>query len=139
MSAEIRKVIDALAEAVRKKDVEAMLAHCADDIVVFDMVAPLAHEGTDAIRRIWETTLAGFVPPIEYEIHKLEIESGGDIAFARSLNRFGGTSKDGTRTVNWVRATLGLRKSAGVWKLAHQHVSVPFEMESGKALLELEP
>lgn len=118
MSSEIREVID------------AMLAHCADDIVVFDMVPPLSHEGADAVRKIWETTLGAFEPPIDYEIHHLAIEASGDVAFARSLNRFRN---------NWVRATLGLRKIGGQWKLAHQHVSVPFDMERGKALLDLEP
>ena len=39
----------------------------------------------------------------------------------------------------WVRSTLGLRKIDGVWKVVHEHASVPFNAENGKALVALKP
>lgn len=63
--AAVRAVIDATTNAVRAKDVDAMLAHCAPDLVTFDIVPPLEHEGADAIRRLWAQTLAAFVPPLD--------------------------------------------------------------------------
>jgi len=135
--AAIRAVIDGIARAVRAKDVEAMLAHCAPDVVTFDMLPPLVHEGYEGIRRIWAQALVPFETPIEYETERLAITVGGDVAFCRSVNRFAGKTKDGERTVNRLRTTLGLRKVDGRWSVAHQHVSVPFDVESGQALLEL--
>jgi ketosteroid isomerase-like protein len=41
--------------------------------------------------------------------------------------------------VSWLRSTLGFRKIDGRWRVAHQHVSVPFDMESGQAKLDLKP
>ena len=41
--------------------------------------------------------------------------------------------------MNWLRWTLGFRKIDGRWRVAHEHVSVPFDMESGKAMLDLKP
>jgi uncharacterized protein (TIGR02246 family) len=137
--AAIRTVIDAITKAVRAKDVEAMLAQCAPDIVTFDMVPPLKHQGSQAIRGLWARTLAAFDPPLEYEVHDLDISVDGDIAFARCLNRFGGTKKDGRRVLNSLRSTFGLRKIDGQWKVVHEHVSVPFDMETGKAMLDLKP
>ncbi|MEA3153239.1 MAG: hypothetical protein QOK44_828 [Betaproteobacteria bacterium] len=137
--AAIRTVIDAITKAVRAKDVEAMLAQCAPDIVTFDMVPPLRHQGSQAIRGLWARTLAAFDPPLEYEVHDLDISVDGDVAFARCLNRFGGTKKDGRRVLNSLRSTFGLRKIDGQWKVVHEHVSVPFDMETGKAMLELKP
>jgi hypothetical protein len=32
-----------------------------------------------------------------------------------------------------------LRKIDGQWKVVHEHVSVPFDMETGKAMLDLKP
>jgi uncharacterized protein (TIGR02246 family) len=137
--AAIRAVIDAITKAVRAKDVEAMLAQCAPDIVTFDMVPPLKHQGSQAIRGLWARTLAAFDPPLEYEVHDLDISVDGDVAFARCLNRFGGTKKDGRRVLNSLRSTFGLRKIDGQWKVVHEHVSVPFDMETGKAMLDLKP
>jgi uncharacterized protein (TIGR02246 family) len=137
--AAVKAVIDALMDAVRAKDVEAMLSHCAPDIVTFDMVPPIKHEGADAIRLLWAKTLAEFEPPLDYEFRELDITVGGDVAFARSLNRFGGMKADGKRIVNWLRSTLGFRKVDGRWKIVHEHISVPFDMGTGKAMPEVEP
>jgi len=137
--AQVRAVIDAITAAVREKDVEALLSRCASEIATFDLVPPLKHEGTDAIRELWTQSLAAFVPPIEYEVHELDLIVGGDVAFGRSLNRFGGTQTNGKRIVNWLCSTLGLRKIDDEWKVVHQHVSVPFDMKSGKAMLNMEP
>lgn len=134
----IQAVIDALMKAVRTNDVEAFLRHCAPDIVVFDLVAPLEQKGWDAFRRSWDIGLRSFEGPIEYEVEHLDISIGGDIAWSRSLAQFGGTTKDGTRTMNRIRSTLAFRKVGKEWKLVHQHVSVPFDMKNGKALLNLE-
>jgi hypothetical protein len=43
--------------------------------------------------------------------------------------------KDGERIVNWLRLTLGLRKIDGRCKVVHEHVSAPFDMKTGKAML----
>ena len=124
----IRKVLDSMAGAVREKDVEAMLALCAPDLVVFDLVPPLKHEGTEAVRRFWTTGLSTSEAPLDYETSDVKIETGGDVAFVRSIVRFAGST---------IRSTLGLRKLGGRWTIVHQHVSAPFDMASGKALLDL--
>jgi ketosteroid isomerase-like protein len=137
--AAVHAVLESLADAVRAGDVEAMLAQCAANMVVFDLVAPLKHEGAAELRQIWKQALAGFEPPLDYDFQQLHIEVEGDLALARCLNRFGGTRNDGARVVNWMRSTFALRRLQGRWKIMHQHVSAPFDMTTGKALLELHP
>ncbi|HMJ50820.1 MAG TPA: nuclear transport factor 2 family protein [Polyangiaceae bacterium] len=134
----IRAVIDAIAKAVRTNDVDAFLAHCAPDIVVFDLLPPLEQKGPDAVRRGWNIALGSFEGPIEYEVDHLDVSMSGDLAFSRSLAHFGGTTKEGKRVMNHLRSTLGFRKVGGRWKVVHQHVSVPFDMANGTALLQLE-
>jgi ketosteroid isomerase-like protein len=136
--AAVRSVIDALYDAVRSANVEAWLAQCAQGITTFDMVPPLKHEGADAIRRLWAETIDG-MEGIEYAAVDQEIDVEGDIAFSRSVNRFSAPRHESTPEVNWLSETLCLRRIDGFWKLVHSHVSVPFDMETGKALLELEP
>ena len=132
----IRAVIDAIIKAVRAGDVDAFLALCAPDIVVFDLLPPLEHKGMDAIRRNWTAALGSFERPIEYDVDHLELAIGADVAWSRSLTRFGGVTKDGKHVTQLLRSTLGFRKIAGRWKIMHQHVSVPFDMQSGQALLD---
>jgi len=39
----------------------------------------------------------------------------------------------------WWRETACYRKVEGEWLITHQHSSVPFDVESGKASLDLKP
>src|ERR671914_998089 len=66
---------------------------------------------------------------IGYEIRDLSITTGDDVAFSHSLNRISGTRTNGEETDVWVRATVGFRKIDGKWRVAHEHVSVPFHMD----------
>jgi len=137
--AAVRETIEAIASAVRRKDVDAVLALRSSEIRFYGLVPPLQHVGTDAVREVWKSALDAFEGPVEYEVHRLDVAVGDDIAFSRSLNHFGGTQKNGERVISWLCTTLGFGKTEGVWKLLHQHVSVPFDMETGKALLDLTP
>jgi len=133
----IRRVIDQLVLAVRAKDVESLIALCAPGIATFDMLPPLRHDGPNALRKLWSDVLAPFEAPLDYEVNQLEIIAGTDVAICRSLNRLGGVRSDGRAVVSWLCSTVGLRKLDGRWKIVHEHTSVPFDMDSGKALLHL--
>jgi ketosteroid isomerase-like protein len=67
------------------------------------------------------------------------ITVGDDVAFGHSLNRISGTLKNGNRADYWVRSTICFRKIDGNWLIVHDQVSVPLDVESGRALLNLEP
>jgi uncharacterized protein (TIGR02246 family) len=134
----ILAVIDAIAKAVRTNDLEGLLTHFAPEIVVFDMMAPLERKGADALRQSWSMVLEPFEGPVDYDVDHLGILVGGDIAWSRGLSVFGGTTKDGRKIVHRLRMTLGFRKIAGRWKVIHQHVSAPFDMQSGRAQLDLD-
>ena len=137
--ARIRELIDEWARGVRAKDIDAILAHYASDIVAFDGIGPLQLIGKDAYRKHWKTCLAMCSGPMTFEVHDLDIEAGDDLAFAHYLSRCGGTGTDGKEQAGWFRATVCLRNTRGRWQVAHEHFSAPFDPESGKALLDLEP
>src|SRR5262245_5823515 len=58
--AAVQRVIAKMSQAVRDKDVEAMLAVCTTDFITFDLVAPIQHQGAAAVRRLWAETLQAF-------------------------------------------------------------------------------
>ena len=137
--ADIRQRIDRLAGALRAADLEAVMSIYTTDVVSFDIEPPLQHVGADAKRKNWERVFAVFEHPL-YEIRNLTITVGHDVAFGHSLNRLSGTLKDGSTTAGfWVRATICFRKINGDWLIAHDQVSVPLDVATGEALLQLEP
>jgi ketosteroid isomerase-like protein len=102
---EIRALLDQLANAIRAKDVNALMANYAADAETFDLLAPLQHSGTDAIRIRVSEWFSSFEGPIDYEMHNLSITAGDDVAFCHSLTGSSGTRKDGTEIEMWWRAT----------------------------------
>lgn len=138
-ASEIRALIENVAEATRAKNLDALLAHYAPDVLAFDIVNPLRYAGSDALRKRAAEWFSSFQGPIDYEICDLSIATGDVAAFCHSLNHVIGTNTDGQKLDMWWRATLGLRKLHGKWMVTHVHSSVPFDTGSGKASLDLKP
>jgi uncharacterized protein (TIGR02246 family) len=135
----IRELMDEWFQALRTKDLEAIVSRQAPDVLSFDVVNPLQYVGIDETRRRAEAWLSSFQGPVGLEMRDLGVTVGDDVAFAHSLNRVSGTTADGGEVGMWLRSTVGLRKIDGTWTVTHQHNSVPFDGESGQASLDLKP
>ena len=134
---QIRKLIDDQVKAIRDKDSKALMSDFAPDVLLFDLINPLQYSGSDAARRRAEEWLSSFQGPIGYETRDLSITAGDDVAFCHSLNGVSGMKTDGEKIEMWWRATVCFQKIDGRWMVRHEHSSVPFDMESGKASLDL--
>lgn len=136
---QIRALLEERVQAVRAKNADGVIGLVAPDILSYDVVNPLRNLGADAVRQRTETWFSSFEGPIGYEIRDLEVAANEDVAFCHCLSRVEGTKTDGNKIVMWWRATICLRKINGRWTITHEHSSVPFDPESGKASLDLEP
>jgi uncharacterized protein (TIGR02246 family) len=137
--AQIRALIEDRSKAVRTKDINGVISNHAPDILSFDVVNPLQYVGSDTVREPSEEWFSLYRGPIGYEIRDLSITTGDDVAFCHYLYRVSGTRTDGGKVDMWVRATVCYRKIDGTWTITHEHNSVPFDMETLKASLDLKP
>jgi ketosteroid isomerase-like protein len=71
--AEIRKSLDELAQALRTKDIETLMAHYAADTVVFDLRPPAQIESADRYRQNFEAWFGSVEGPIGYEVRELAV------------------------------------------------------------------
>ena len=136
---EIHALMDNLANAIRAKDLDALMMHYAPDVLTFDLLPPLQYQGADAVRKRASQWFSSFQGPIGLEILNLIITAGDDVAFCSSLNGSTGTNKDNAKVEMWWRATNGFCKVDGKWLVTHGHSSEPFDTASGKALVDLKP
>lgn len=137
--AQIRGLFDNWLTALRAKDVKGRTACYAAGVVVFDVINPLQHVGLDELRGRLEEWFSTFKGPVDCEIRDLNIAASNDVAFCHSLNRFSGSTTGGGAIDMWVRFTVCLRKIDGHWMVTHEHASVPFDVETGKASVDLVP
>jgi len=117
---EIRTLIDAWTDAVRRHDYAGVLAHHDQDIVMFDVPPPLQSRGLDEYRKTWDLFFRYHKPSHAFDVEEIAITAGNDVAFAVAVMRCG--PPDATFQF---RLTIGLRKVDGAWRITHEHHSVP--------------
>ena len=122
---QIRALIEAWADAVRRHDLPAILAHHAPDIVMFDVPPPFQSRGLDEYRKTWDLFFGYHEPSQAFDIKELAITAGDDVAFAVATMRCGSTSGSPEDGGLLFRLTIGLRKVDGDWRITHEHHSVP--------------
>ena len=137
--AKIRTHVDKIVEGIRAKDLDGLKRLYATDVVSFDVEPPLQHVGVEAKLTNWATVFT-FFQDVTYEVRDLALTVGDEVAFGHCFGRLSGTLKDGTATGGmWVRGTFCFQKIDGDWLIAHDQASVPFDVASGKGVVDLEP
>lgn len=137
--ARIRELTEAVTEAVHSKNLDGLMTNYAPDVVSYDALDPLQYVGQAESRKRAEEWFSSYRTPIGFEISDLSITAGDDVAFCHYLYHVSGTLNDGGKVDMWVRSTVCYSKIDGKWMITHQHTSVPFNGESGKASLNLKP
>jgi uncharacterized protein (TIGR02246 family) len=137
-SEQIRSLIEGFVSAIRAKDVDRVMSIFSPDVISYDLNPPLQHGGGDIFREHWQALFSAY-GAIEYEIRDLHIAASDDLAFTHSLNRTSGTLKSGQHSERWLRWTACFRKYESKWLIVHEHVSIPADLKTGRAVLDLKP
>jgi ketosteroid isomerase-like protein len=137
--AQIRLQISQIAEGIRAQDLEGLERLYTADVVSFDVEPPLQHVGVAAKMKNWSNVFT-FFQDATYEVRDLDLTVGDDVAFGHCFGRLSGILRNGTATSGmWVRATFCFQQVDGNWLIAHDQVSVPLDMASGKGVTDLQP
>jgi uncharacterized protein (TIGR02246 family) len=123
---QIRNLIEQWADAVHAGDMDGVLSDHARDIVMFDVPPP--HEGVrgiDAYRDTWPGFFEWQARGATFEIVRLDVTAGEEVAFAHALLRCGTPAEHESKPETRLRLTIGLRKEGGRWIVAHEHHSFP--------------
>ena len=62
----------------------------------------------------------------------LDVAADRNLAYSHSIQHLAGTDKQGKKLDLTVRLTDVYKKTRGGWRIIHEHVSVPVDLDSGK-------
>ncbi|WP_193119316.1 YybH family protein [Brachybacterium tyrofermentans] len=121
---DIRTLITEWARAVQQEDLDGVLAHHSDDIVMFDVPAPeQGRRGLDDYSASWTPLFKWIHTGAHFEITELHVEHCDDFGVAWALLQCG-TTEDLTQDPDRrLRLSFGLRRHAGTWQISHEHHS----------------
>jgi ketosteroid isomerase-like protein len=139
--AQIKALEGRFAAAFNAKDVDAIMKIYVpgESLFVFDLVPPRQYVGAAAYRKDWESFLATLKGPVKFEISGLEIAADRSLGYSHSIQHVSGTDANGKPVDVTVRVTDVYRKVRGRWLIAHEHVSVPVDLGTGKPDLSSKP
>ena len=136
---DIRGWIDRWTKAFSARDADAVMELYADDVIAYDLVPPLQYRGKAEYRTDYQQFFAQYEDNPRVEVRDLHVAVSGDLGYASGLELISGTLKRGRKSELWVRFTSLYRKVNGKWLDFHDHVSVPADIETGRAMLDLKP
>lgn len=136
---EIRDLHDAWFDASRRKDLDGSMRPIASTIVSFEHTTPLQYTDLAEIREECRRGFDQAGDDFLWTVPDLQVLVADDLAVAWGLNRMANRNADGTEDVTWSRGTRVFRRIDGTWMMVHQHVSFPFDVETGAAAMDLAP
>ncbi len=137
--ARIRALEARFAAAVEARDIDEIMKVYSPDVFVFDVIPPRQYVGAAAYRDDWKNFLAGFAGKVGFKITDLAVSSQGPLGYGRSIQHVSGTDSQGKSVDITVRVTDVYRKKNGEWRIVQEHVSVPVDLDTGKADLTSKP
>lgn len=134
-----RALLERWFQAINSGELDRIVACYSNDIVAFDAIMALEFPGKAAYRDHWQTCL-GFMPePAKFEIRNRQLFVDSESAGVSALVHCSCKDENGVVQGGWTRLSQHLRRIDGEWLIVHEHFSAPFDLQSGKALFDLEP
>jgi PhnB protein len=132
--AEIERLVAEWSRAVESKDPEKIVANYGPETVLFDAIPPARTVGARDIGRIWAECMPHFPDKFRSEHKDLTIHVDGDLATVHALHHFVPEPPDHPSGATWMRVTVVFRRVAGNWRVVHEHVSIPFDPFTSRAV-----
>jgi len=135
--ATISALYDQFVRAFEKKDLDGVMAVYVRDrsLFVFDVLPPREYTGWDAYRGDYKAFFAAVSGPLSERVSELQITVVGDVAYAHGIGHISGRLKPSGRVDLALRFTDVWRKMHGRWLIVHEHLSVPIDLATGKAVM----
>jgi ketosteroid isomerase-like protein len=131
---QIRGVYERLISGCKAKDLDAIMkAYVADQsLLVFDALPPRQYVGAKAYREDWEGFLAFFKGPVNCEFSELGVVADKMLGYSHTIFHTSGTDTKDKPVDLTMRVTDVYRKIGGTWKIVHEHISFPVDLDTGK-------
>ena len=137
---DLRRLHQRWFDSTAAKDLDGLMAAIADDIISYEHDQPLQYVGVQAVREVCKAGLdASGDGTVTWNVPDLKILIDGDLAVAWGLNHVQVKRTNGQAIDSWSRGTRIFQRRNGTWLLIHQHLSYPYDPDTGDARTDLRP
>lgn len=136
-AARVRVAEANLIKALNDRNLEAIMAcySAKPDLVVFDLIPPLQYAGPVAWRKNWKGFLGSITGTMKVVQTNLVIEASRRIAFAHGFWHMTISDAKGHSAEMTLRVTDCFENQGGKWLIVHEHISLPTDLATGRAVI----
>lgn len=128
-----------LTAAENKMDAKAAMAFYMDDALFFYATVPFQFKGAKPVLKAMDDFYREMrVTEFHASVEALSVEVSGNLAAAHFISPSEWSDKHG-KHFERLRCTQIFKKVSGQWLIWHEHISVPFDPVTGKAVLDAGP
>ena len=120
-------------EAVENMDIQALADLCVEEVSLIDVSTHLT--GIQAYKQLWKRYLPVKVGNIRVYREAIKMIVQPELAVLHCFSKVDQIDATPSLEVFWCRTTICFQKVAGTWKVAHQHISMPIQLETGRPIL----
>jgi uncharacterized protein (TIGR02246 family) len=136
---EVRALHQRWFESTAAKDLDGLMSPIAESVISYEHEQPLEYVGRDRVRDVCANGLDAGSGTVTWTVPDLKVVVRDDLAVAWGLNRMTAEQDNGGPVESWSRGTRIFQKTDRGWELIHQHVSFPFDPNTGQARTDLAP
>ncbi|WBB68297.1 SgcJ/EcaC family oxidoreductase [Micromonospora sp. WMMD812] len=136
---EVRALHQRWFDATAAKDLDGLMRPVAEAVVPYEHEQPLEHVGRDRLREVCANGLDASDGTVTWTVPELTLLVRDDLAVSWGLNRMTAQHGNGGEAESWSRGTRVFQRTDQGWELIHQHVSFPFDPDTGRARTDLAP
>lgn len=138
----IQDVLENYKIAIYEKDVEKFLSIYSPELHIFDCWGNWENKGISEWRGSvveWFNGLNEDGVLLKVDFSDLVVEENSFLAFVHGAVTFAAYQEDSGEKLRQMtnRFTYGLKKVNEAWVIAHEHSSLPINMETGKGMFDL--
>lgn len=135
----VQDVLENYKIAVYEKDVHKFMSMYTHEMHIYDCWGNWESKGINTWKESVEEWFSGLIEEgvlLKVDFNDLVVEESMDIAFVHCAVTFAAYSEESGEKLREVtnRFTFGLKKVNGKWGIAHEHSSLPIDMETGKGM-----
>lgn len=136
---EVRTLHQRWFEATAAKDLDGLMRPIAEAVTSYEHEQPLEYTGRDQVREVCASGLDASDGTVTWTVPDLKLVVRDDLAVAWGLNRMTAQQDNGSLFETWSRGTRIFQKTDQGWEMIHQHVSFPYDPDTGQARTDLAP
>ena len=120
-------------QAVIGCDADQLMQQCAQNMSMFDVSTQI--NGVKEYRAEWEKFSPYFMDGMQITRRDVKLITSESLAILHCHSKVEHSALKGKLQMPWCRTTLCLQKVQGHWCVVHQHISMPVDMMTGKAIV----